>query len=115
MLICRNNDFKDAKVTLLHGMRVTIPTIYFMLVRPSHPYFGGRRGGEARTEVSDQKGLLGIWSPFSIDNIVVFVDIEAENINPLWINSQKACESPRRWSIPTFENLSKPPSVSSMV
>lgn len=78
MLVGRDNNLKNAEVTFLHGVRVTVPSVCC-----SQCTYSGRRGLGILAEVASEEGLLGIWRPLPVDDIVVLVDVETEDIDAL--------------------------------
>ena len=90
-ILARHGNLEDTKVVLGHGGRIAVPVI----------------------EVTNEVGAQGIRGPFTVDDVAIGLDVEAELLVTLRGVSYKAlveaCMELAR------ENLSRPPSVSSMV
>lgn len=85
LVVGSNRDLENPEGILLHGMRVTVPTVYALLARGD---VGQARGCSALTEISNEESLLSVGSPLSIDNIVILINIQTECISSLGQCSQ---------------------------
>ena len=72
---CRNCDLKNAKLVLPHLMRIPVPTVWCHVSWASPGIMK-----LVRTEVADQISAKGTLSPFSVDNVVVWQHLEAQDL-----------------------------------
>ena len=90
-ILARHGNLEDTEVVLGHGGRIAVPVI----------------------EVTNEVGAQGIRGPFTVHDVAIGLDVEAELLVTLRTVSYtalvEACMELAR------ENLSRPPSVSSMV
>ena len=90
-ILARYGNLEDTEVVLGHGGRIAVPVI----------------------EVTNEVGAQGIRGPFTVHDVAIGLDVEAELLVTLRTVSYtalvEACMELAR------ENLSRPPSVSSMV
>lgn len=104
------NDLPDTERILLHWHILSVPLVCVGLAYVRY----AQTQGERLTEVTNKECLGRIWSPFTVCDVVVLVDIEAEllgslvavvNIRPKFVGG--------RYEL-TLLNFSSPPSVSSI-
>jgi hypothetical protein len=87
---CRKCNLKHSKLVLLHFMRISVPIILVMsaTARPI--------GGHV-TEISNEKCLSSIWSPFSIHNVLIGKHMETICVVTLYCQSSlQRVDSPLR-------------------
>jgi hypothetical protein len=99
-----NGDLKYAKVISFHFVRLSIPAVYRWV---SSVFIAG----EFRTEIANEIGSRCVWSPLPVYYVVVWEDLESKPLESLI----KVSRSTELIGPDTLENLSRPPSDSSIV